>query len=595
MLTNTRKTALILSLASLSLIDGEPPRFPITPASQITACAQPQSASAPEAIASSDASALSPAAPGSCTIFTAVQGETVLFGNNEDWINPETRYWAIPSRGERYGGVYFGFDNYYPQGGINQMGLAYDVNSTPPAPLNAHPDRPPLSRRFFRHMLEQCATVEEAIAFALKYNWGTEMGGQIHLADASGDAAVISAGPDRELAITRKPQGDGFLVSTNFNLADHRSTPSGCWRYDTATSMLGQLSKKADLTIEFARDILDATHQESASVNTVYSNVFDLQNGVIYLYHWYQFDEVVTLDVDQLTTAHPISAPIRDLFSPETVQRADLAYQAHQQALTSGKTAAWVWLAATAVSLLLVLVDLARRDRGYWRTALIRLFVVAFLGPLGLLADILVYRRSLPSHVSPSSSAKLRSAIGSAMYSAAGYALTWLLALLYFIFFLPNPTPAQVLLATFGIPPVVGMLVLRTPLVSAQWGLGYGKTLLRLAIPEFASAAAAFAGMFPVLFLLDNHWFPGPFDVADPRFWLLISFTALGGTLPVILLNLWTARRNLRGLPVSFPGGETSPDGSPARMPTLRTAWPEALVSLVAAFASLALTVPFLG
>jgi hypothetical protein len=30
-------------------------------------------------------------------------------------------------------------------------------------------------------------------------------------------------------------------------------------------------------------------------------------------------------------------------------------------------------------------------------------------------------------------------------------------------------------------------------------------------------------------------------------------------------------------------------------MPTLRTAWPEALVSLVAAFASLALTVPFLG
>jgi hypothetical protein len=63
----------------------------------------------------------------------------------------------------------------------------------------------------------------------------------------------------------------------------------------------------------------------------------------------------------------------------------------------------------------------------------------------------------------------------------------------------------------------------------------------------------------------------------------------------VILLNLWTVRRNLRGLPVSFPGGKASPDESPARMPSLRTAWPEALLSLAAAFGSLALTVPFLG
>jgi hypothetical protein len=593
--TSTRKTAIILSLAILSLIDGELPRFPITPAPEIAACTQPQPASSPEAIASSEASGLSPAAPGSCTIFTAVQGETVLFGNNEDWISPETRYWAIPSRGERYGGVYFGFDNYYPQGGINQMGLAYDVNSTPPAPLNPHPERPPLSRRFFRHMLEQYATVEEAIAFAQTFNWGTTMSGQIHLADASGDAAVISAGPDRELAVTRKPQGDGFLVSTNFNLADHRSTPSGCWRYDTATAMLSQLGEKADLTTEFARHILDATHQESASVNTVYSNLFDLPNGVIYLYHWYQFDEVVTLDVGQLTAAHPISGHIRDLFSPETVQRAGLAHQAHLRALTTGKTAAWAWLAATAVSLLLVLFDLARSDRGSWRTALIRLLVATFFGPLGLLADILVYRRPPASHVSPSRAAKWRSAVASAMYSAAGYALTWLLALQYFIFFLPNPTPAQVLLATFALPPLVGMLILRTPLVSARWAVSYGKTLLRLAVPEFASATAAFAGMFPVLFLLDNHWFPGPFDVADPRFWLLISLTAIGGALLLILLNLWTVRRGLAGLPVRFPISEDTADQASKGIPSLRNAWPEALISIVLAFASLALTVPHLG
>jgi hypothetical protein len=51
--------------------------------------------------------------PESCTIFTASHGDTVLFGNNEDWINPNTYYWVVPSRGGDYGVVYFGFDNFW--------------------------------------------------------------------------------------------------------------------------------------------------------------------------------------------------------------------------------------------------------------------------------------------------------------------------------------------------------------------------------------------------------------------------------------------------------------------------------------------------
>lgn len=36
---------------------------------------------------------ISDPAPESWTIFTASYGDTVLFGNNEDWINPNTYYW----------------------------------------------------------------------------------------------------------------------------------------------------------------------------------------------------------------------------------------------------------------------------------------------------------------------------------------------------------------------------------------------------------------------------------------------------------------------------------------------------------------------
>lgn len=45
--------------------------------------------------------------PESCTIFTSSYGDTVLFGNNEDWINPNTYYWVVPSSGGDYGAVYY--------------------------------------------------------------------------------------------------------------------------------------------------------------------------------------------------------------------------------------------------------------------------------------------------------------------------------------------------------------------------------------------------------------------------------------------------------------------------------------------------------
>jgi len=62
--------------------------------------------------------------PGSCTIFAASYGNTVLYGNNEDYSNYNTYYWAKPSTEGKYGGVYLGFDNFFPQGGINEKGLA---------------------------------------------------------------------------------------------------------------------------------------------------------------------------------------------------------------------------------------------------------------------------------------------------------------------------------------------------------------------------------------------------------------------------------------------------------------------------------------
>ncbi len=46
--------------------------------------------------------------PGSCTMFTASFGDTVLYGNNEDYMRTLTYYWVRLPGKDTYGGVYLG-------------------------------------------------------------------------------------------------------------------------------------------------------------------------------------------------------------------------------------------------------------------------------------------------------------------------------------------------------------------------------------------------------------------------------------------------------------------------------------------------------
>jgi len=271
--------------------------------------------------------------PGSCTIFAASFGDTALYGNNEDYNNPNTYYWVRPAGENTYGGVYLGFDNFSPQGGINEKGLAFDYNALPEALLNPKPDLPNKGA-IMRKIQETCATVEEAITLAKKHNWGRSLKWQVLLADATGDAVVFSAGPDGELAFTRKSGGDGYLVSTNFNRANPKNTYKGsypCWRYDKAVEMLEKIEDEEDLTVDYFRSILDAAHVETAVGNTLYSNVFDLKKGIIYLYYWHQFEEVAVLNVAEEIDRKPQLTRIRELFSDETVKRADEEFRNYQK------------------------------------------------------------------------------------------------------------------------------------------------------------------------------------------------------------------------------------------------------------------------
>ncbi len=260
----------------------------------------------------------------SCTIFAIQKGGSVFFGNNEDWHDPDTFYWVKPPTDSTYGVLYVGYSDLYPQGGINEKGLAFDGNSLPVFTMKENPaGRKPTRLIISFTIMEQCATVSEAIGVARSYDWGGTIAGQVLLADASGDAVVMSADVNGELAFTRKPEGDGFIVSTNFN----RANPSNRWgnypceRYTKTEARLDSLSREDRVTVDALASVLDAVHFSGTRLNTLYSNIFDLKEGLVYLYFWHAFDHPVTLRVADVIARKSRPVRLSTLFPDDVAER----------------------------------------------------------------------------------------------------------------------------------------------------------------------------------------------------------------------------------------------------------------------------------
>lgn len=264
-----------------------------------------------------------------CTVLTVSQGDRVFFGANDDYTNRDQTYWVDPGGTTHHGAIYFGKPDNVQQG-FNEKGLAYDANGLPTMPVTSHPGQEPVDGGYTSYpiqILRQCATVEEVIAWVQEHRWHTAMRDQLHFADATGDAVVISAGPDGEVAFARKPDGDSFLVSTNFNVANPSNGEHPCWRYSRAHEMLSRIKSQEELTAERVASIMDAVHLESRSGWTLHTMVADLPQRLVYSYVMFRYDAPIVLDVAAEIARAPAPGPLSALFPPETVSRADQAYE----------------------------------------------------------------------------------------------------------------------------------------------------------------------------------------------------------------------------------------------------------------------------
>ena len=231
-----------------------------------------------------------------CTAFMSSGKGMVLVGNNEDYYNPYTRIWFIPSAKGQYGRVYFGYDDWRPQGGMNDQGLFFDAFATRPLEVMLSKEKPKYKGNFFDKFMSECATVQTVLDLFDRYNLEFMLKFQLLIVDKTGDSAIIEGDH-----IIRK--NDPYQVVTNFyqskvayNDISCEWYKGGCLRYQIAESML-RINRKA--SVEYFRDILKATHQNTLGVQTLYSNIYDLKQGIIHLYYLHNYDKAIIINLNE--------------------------------------------------------------------------------------------------------------------------------------------------------------------------------------------------------------------------------------------------------------------------------------------------------
>ncbi len=524
--------------------------------------------------------------PSGCSVITISKGDRVFFGGNDDFINPDQYYWVEPGDSSRYGVIWIGKpDN--PQQGVNEKGLAYDANGLPGFDVNPHAERIPVKGEYYHNyvmqIMHECSSVKEVIDWINTHQRFPYMHDQMHFADKTGDAVIISAGKEGELVFSRKTPGDGFLVSTNFNVAN----PSNgygypCWRFDKANDLLGQLVNKEDpLSYKDITFIMDAIHQESSSW-TIETLVADLTNGVIYLYYFYQYSDPVIIKIKEELANPREAGPFSKLFPENVQEEAANRYRQVTKTIRMNNIIGRSWAALIILSLVLLLI-LPDRKKGlrFWIPA------VMILGPVAFIAKLTVAQQGKIT--------SCRKALTETIGNLVPVSLAYLVAQVILVLKTASggTSQQQQFLWIFGLPLISAWLLFHSPLLASAGKKNFFRFLFQRLPQVMATTFLGLAGIFPVAMPLVNKSLMmsqiiplSPWIVMT--WWAITVLGALAGGLLVFLYDSWAVKREYQAWNI-FAGNEgevTTPEWSKV--------WWWLIISVLILFAGLVIGVMLL-
>lgn len=224
-----------------------------------------------------------------CSGFKITANGKTFVGNNEDsWrINP--KLWFVPASEGKYGVVYVGANSDdMSEGAVNEKGLMYDgfTIATKPSKPNGTEKAP---KSFLREIMQTCATVEDVKEKLKKYNRYFFDRGMLFMVDRNGQYLVIE--PD-----TIVEGNDPKYILTNFcpSITDVKDVPQK--RYWRGKAFI-EHRNNADLATALGMMDTMSECRPRFGDGTMYTSLYDLDSGNIYLYFYHDYTHEVKLNI----------------------------------------------------------------------------------------------------------------------------------------------------------------------------------------------------------------------------------------------------------------------------------------------------------
>jgi predicted choloylglycine hydrolase len=220
---------------------------------------------------------LSSLATDACTVFNKSGESKILFGNVEN-ENPTfvSQFHFLPPNETlgKYGSFFIKGENGYIGGGMNDQGLCFDVAAYPEHPASngkPHGD-------LMKYLLEDCATVQEALLFFNQYYWPGHCCNHIMIMDKTGSSAVVEL--IYGVLYIHFKEGNS-QVMTNYAIADPeiRFGDYPCPRFMTITDQLDT----AAVTVDNFQKICESVH--NAYSNALFATIYDPNELDIYFFN----------------------------------------------------------------------------------------------------------------------------------------------------------------------------------------------------------------------------------------------------------------------------------------------------------------------
>jgi len=226
-----------------------------------------------------------------CSMFKITMNGKTMVGNNEDYWNPNTRIWFEQGKNGEYGAAYVGFDNFWPQGGINQAGLVFDGFGEDYLAIRDTSGKKQLNTNFLKEILKSCANVDEVKKYLNQYNLSGLETSMFFFVDKKGRYLVV----DGDSLITGNKEN--YIVS-NF----HPSLEKNECDVPISFYQKGRkyLESHRDTSVNFCASVMDIMHQEKDwGGGTMYTTIYDLNAGTINLYFFHDYTHVIKFNLSK--------------------------------------------------------------------------------------------------------------------------------------------------------------------------------------------------------------------------------------------------------------------------------------------------------